>query len=63
MRSTISLGEDGIVYTQLIGTDSIEEIKEWAESLKKVIKSEYEKRGKIDVLTDLTGVKLTDDIK
>jgi len=26
MRSTISLGEDGIVYTQLVGTDSIEEI-------------------------------------
>ena len=63
MKSTISLGEDGIIYTQLIGTDSIEEIKEWTESLKKVIKSEYEKRGKVDVLTDLTGVKLTDDIK
>ena len=63
MKSTISLGEDGIIRTSLIGTDSIEEIREWAESLKKAIKSEYEKRGKVDVLTDLTGVKLTEDIK
>ena len=29
MKSTISLGEDGIIRTSLIGTDSIEEIREW----------------------------------
>jgi len=63
MKSTIEIGKDGIICTALSGTDSTEEIREWAESLKMIIKSEYEKRGRVNVLADLTKVRLTKDIE
>lgn len=63
MKSVVEAGKDGIIYTTLIGSDSVGEVKEWAERLKKAVKEGYEKGGKVNVLTDLTHVKLTQDIK
>lgn len=62
MKSTIKVGSDGI-FTKLVDTDNIKEVKEWAESLKNAIKQLYKKTGKkVIVLTDLTECKLSRDV-
>ena len=60
MKGTIEIGAKGIICTKLIGGEDVQELKEWVEALKKLIKKEYEKAGKkVKILTDLSGCGLT----
>ncbi|MBW2984972.1 hypothetical protein KY361_07670 [Candidatus Woesearchaeota archaeon] len=63
MKGTIEIGAKGIICTKLVIGEDVQEVKEWAEALKKLIKKEYEKTGKkVRVLTDLTECGLSKNL-
>ncbi len=64
MKGTVQLGKDGIIYTKMVSSDDVEEVRAWADELKKLIKSvsmRYKK--KVLVLTDLSDCTVANNIR
>jgi len=62
MKSKIIVGKDNIIYNALMDT-SDKEISEWASQLHDVVKKQFEKKGPVKILTDLTKISFVDSFK
>lgn len=64
MKGTVQLGKDGIIYAKMVSSGDVEETKEWADTLKKLIKATFTKtKKKVLVLTDLSESTVANNIR